>query len=135
MITIIAETPLQQRYKNSLHLKKINKVLLQPMKLFTLIMAFVVFFASITPCADSVGAVKDNRTVELSTNHQSSSPGDMDFCSPFCICACCAGFVYNPNLYQISEVTAPYNPIKEAFINADISSISLPIWQPPQLLS
>ena len=105
------------------------------MKFFTFIMAFVVFFASIIPCADSVGAINDNRSVELSANHQSSSSGDMDFCSPFCICACCAGFVYTPALYQISEVTSPFNPIKEAFINADISSISLPIWQPPQLLS
>ena len=105
------------------------------MKFFTFIMAFVVFFASITPCADAVGGKNDDCTVELSKNHQPTSPGDMDFCSPFCICACCAGFVYTPNLYQISEITAPYNPIKEAFINADISSISLPIWQPPQLLS
>ncbi len=98
-------------------------------------MAFVVFFASITPCADGVSAKNDERVIELSANHQSSSSGDIDFCSPFCICACCAGFVYTPTLYQISEVTALYNPLKEAFINADISSISLPIWQPPQLLS
>ena len=105
------------------------------MKVFTLIMAFVVFFASITPCADSVGAIIENRTTALSTNHKPSSPGDLDCCSPFCICACCAGFVYNPSLYQINEVQPLHNPITVAFISADISSISLPIWQPPQLLN
>ena len=104
------------------------------MKIFTFMMAFIIFFAGFVPCADGA-VVNENHSAQIATNHQPSAPLDADFCSPFCICSCCGSFVFTPTLYPIVEIKPCYNNKKEAFLRADISSISLPIWQPPQLLS
>ena len=97
-------------------------------------MALIVCFASVMPCADSVGALNKNRSVVMSSTQNRSTPRDIDLCSPFCICSCCAGFTYAPNLCQIVWVKPIVSNNKLHFINADISNISLPIWQPPQLI-
>lgn len=104
------------------------------MRIFTFIMAFIVFFASVIPCADSVGAVNNNQTVEISKNHQPALPGDSDLCSPFCICTCCAGFTYSAYALNIKHVKPGMSANTPLYVAEKISSISLPIWQPPQLL-
>ncbi len=105
------------------------------MKLFNLIMALTVFFASVMPCADSAAAVHVSNRVEISAGHNDSNPSDEDLCSPFCICTCCAGFAFAPTSHLI-ECIKPLNSLNTLlYINANIASISLPIWQPPQLVS
>ena len=77
-------------------------------------MALIVCFASVMPCADSVGALNKNQSVVMSSTQNRST--------------------YAPNLCQIVWVKPIVSNNKLHFINADISNISLPIWQPPQLI-
>jgi len=106
---------------------------LQPMKFFAFIMAFLVLALSIMPCADKDNAINAGKTeITKASNHQ----GDLqqDNCSPFCQCACCAGFSINHFIASIT-ITESYKNKKQAvFLPADILDIALPIWQPPQLV-
>jgi len=105
------------------------------MKFFALIMAFLILAISVMPCADSqVLSAKEGAKTELvKTGKQQDNP-IQDDCSPFCQCSCCAGFSINH--FIASVTTTPHllvNPTS-SFLPLEVIEVSLPIWQPPQLL-
>jgi len=73
-------------------------------------------------------------TAKYEVTKQSQDNSDHnDACSPFCICSCCAGFSINHTLTSFSFVIErPTRSYSEA-ITAKTNSLSLPVWQPPQL--
>src|SRR5689334_3616848 len=101
------------------------------MKFFAFLMAFLVMALSVMPCAD--GGAFGKEPVKIAKTHQDNSPQEDD-CSPFCQCACCAGFSIQPAIVTISPV-AFYNSVEHGgFYNPATIDIALPIWQPPQLV-
>ena len=83
------------------------------------------------PCADVKAALyKGEETIN--TSHPSEKKHH-DTCTPFCICSCCAGFSIN---HFIAKISTPH-VIQTTEYSSEISSstftLSLPIWQPPQL--
>lgn len=89
------------------------------------------------PCNDVCGenGTKDTgRVVTISTSDEHPCSGVVDLCSPFCHCACCAGFSIIKNKVEI--VLKPYFQFKHSYascIPSEVIEISLPVWQPPQL--
>jgi hypothetical protein len=98
-------------------------------------MAFLVLALSIMPCADAAAFAGDGKIKsELTKTPQKKDHPQQDDCSPFCQCNCCAGF----SIHHITSVIAlipPYsNSANTVHLPAAVRSISLPIWQPPQLV-
>ncbi len=105
------------------------------MKIFAFIMAVLLLVLSCVPCADGAYGINDhkaNTTLSQSQNQQEDS--HTDDCSPFCACNCCAGFAIISYASQV--VTLHFSAIEKNPVHLPvcISEISLPIWQPPQLV-
>ncbi len=105
------------------------------MKIVALIMAFLVLALSVMPCADAGTAFNDGKAKsEITKATDRQDHDDSDACSPFCHCACCAGFSINHFIASII-VIPPYgsNPTG-SFLPAAVIEVVLPIWQPPQIV-
>jgi len=99
-------------------------------------MAVIVLIQSWTPCKDDVFArTGDKSQTEISKTPQHDSRDHSDACSPFCQCACCAGFSFNHMFGSVSTPQINGDRHFTSYLPADLIEISLPIWQPPQLLS
>jgi hypothetical protein len=105
------------------------------MKILAFILAFLVLGLSCLPCADDAFARNDNEA-KTETVKQPDQEGDLhnDNCSPFCHCTCCAGFSFHHPATEIASVV-PFRKTQNAspYI-ASVIEISLPVWQPPQLV-
>ncbi|MDO6430377.1 hypothetical protein Q4E93_07260 [Flavitalea sp. BT771] len=102
------------------------------MKAFVFAMAFIVLIQSFMPCDDAF-AMHDNAKAAVSRAHNCPGTPQNDACSPFCQCACCAGFtiIFHsiPPIAPAPQICTGYTD----FYLSDIREISLPVWQPPQL--
>ena len=69
------------------------------MKLIAYILAFYTLILSCIPCQDEAvlfAKMEQRNQTEFSISHQKQQNEDKcDLCSPFCICACCAGITLN----------------------------------------
>ena len=108
-------------------------IYLWSMKFFAFIMAIIVLVLSSMPCTDVFALTSGKATMEI-TKSPASSGGRSDSCSPFCQCACCAGFsVYHSlNLFPVI-IPITINLHYYSYLPSEIIQVSLPIWQPPQL--
>jgi hypothetical protein len=74
--------------------------------------------------------VENNTPRQQHENH-----GDVDLCSPFCHCTCCATYTVINNVVTLPERTeVALCPVFTEYLSADLIEISLPVWQPPQLI-
>jgi len=105
------------------------------MKIIAFIMAFLVLALSIMPCADISNAAYESKSKAsvAKSNSQKSDP-QQDDCSPFCSCACCASLSVNHSIASIAATISYKERTKTAHSPTDIIKVSLPIWQPPQLV-
>jgi hypothetical protein len=104
------------------------------MKFFAFIMAILVIVLSCIPCKDFPFAMKAGKgKMELSKSSGGHSMDHPDACSPFCQCACCAGFPINHQFAEVKPLLPVYNEQYIAVYHASVVSISLPVWEPPQL--
>lgn len=108
-------------------------IYLCPMKFFAFIMAIIVLVLSCMPCTDTFAMTTRKAKTEI-TKSPASHNQPSDACSPFCQCACCAGFsVYHSlNRFAIIEVMV-INQHYSSYLPSEIIEVSLPVWQPPQL--
>jgi hypothetical protein len=104
-------------------------------KFFAFILAILVLALSMTPCADTGLIAKESKTkteISKATDHQSHN--GTDNCSPFCQCSCCAGFSLPHSIALVSVAMLLPEPVRTAHLPTNVIEISLPIWQPPQLV-
>lgn len=106
------------------------------MRLIAIILAIMVFFLSCLPCADVDALPLANVKTEMSkkSSHEHKSE-HKDECSPFCHCSCCATFcvIKVPLIFQFT----PKEHIARVYtvhFAEEVHEISLPVWQPPQLV-
>jgi hypothetical protein len=104
------------------------------MKIFAFFMAVLVLVLSVMPCADGASAAKGSKITAVTLKKYISNPetGD-DKCSPFCQCACCAGFSISHPVTSIDFVPAYFTTQFFGYPSNNLTGIALPIWQPPQL--
>ncbi|MBL7736098.1 MAG: hypothetical protein JNL51_11620 [Chitinophagaceae bacterium] len=108
------------------------------MKFFAFIMAFLMLGLSGLPCRDGAvaNAAKTSVSHDIAGHEDGHRDGThQDFCSPLCICSCCSVVTqYNPS--PSVEIVSFENHIQHlSFYSGSLISISLPIWQPPQLVA
>ena len=122
---------MQQRFKHLFVLNSINRLVLHPMKIFTFILAVIVLTLSCMPCADAAATgMKSKLEIKKSLNNERQQS---DFCSPFCICSCCAGFSINHTIPNIENLSKLHKINYTLSYYQAVIKISLPVWQPPKL--
>ena len=99
-------------------------------------MAVIVLALSCMPCMDRGDAKNAYKAKsEISTSHSQQQHDGSDGCSPFCQCSCCAGFSAYYTVTSISTLPIIYQKQFTSHLPVNTINISLPIWQPPQLVS
>lgn len=98
----------------------------------SLIMLVLTLALSQYACMDRY--VVSHSTLENSTAEQSETSMELDLCSPFCVCDCCA------ILDTVTIFNTPFTPRLDLIIRAVpqyctpiFQGIYFSIWQPPQL--
>jgi len=105
------------------------------MKFLAFIMAILVLALSVMPCADGAIAINKNEIkTEISKAAHPHDDPNHDICSPFCHCACCSAVTVIPFISIINIQPAISGKTKTAFLPSGVIDITLPIWQPPQLV-
>lgn len=105
------------------------------MKFFAVIMAFLVIVLSCMPCADTSAMKSVDSKQPIAKTMESNDTGEHnDNCSPFCHCTCCS--CTSINEVQIFTSFIPIYPSNTTttYLPENTREISLPIWQPPQLV-
>lgn len=99
------------------------------------ILSLVVLSQSFVACADVATHSDDNSLAKYETlkaTQEHDNPEDA--CPPFCQCNCCAGFSTNHYIPFYSTLPLTYAEVKTEYPAAPLQHMSLPIWQPPQLV-
>lgn len=98
------------------------------------LLAILLFALNYIPCKDAFSSQKTTQdNIELA-DRQSSDKHDDDDCSPLCICNCCSAPSIPSTPINIVTIIIPDKIIHTISYNDQLLDISLPIWQPPQLL-
>lgn len=103
------------------------------------VLAILVLVLSFFPCNDAEAAVPLHHSAaaqgkEPAADHNHPAH-QADLCSPFCICACCTGITLPVTVSFQVATPAPAGPqVLASYIPQAISSLALPVWQPPQLV-
>ncbi len=88
---------------------------------------------SVIPCTDDVNVVCKTKTEFKKASHQQDNPKS-DICSPFFPCSCCVGFTISDSPSSSPVISFTVNKLKGVFLPSEAVDISLPVWQPPQLI-
>ena len=99
-------------------------------------MAVLVVVLSCIPCADrAIAGGKEEVKAALVTQGDGHEDCEHeDACSPFCNCTCCTSF--SMNFIAVFSTCLPevFNQYFSPYQVDNTLEISLPIWQPPQLV-
>lgn len=104
------------------------------MRILACILSFYIIALTAIPCID-LPEDHDVQTIEMTQNtgdHQ--HPKDIDHCSPFCTCNCCASPIIQHDLsIQFDSFSFLQQYISTKYSSEFVSRYSGSIWQPPQL--
>ncbi|HEX2848505.1 MAG TPA: DUF6660 family protein [Chitinophagaceae bacterium] len=106
------------------------------MKLFAFIMSLVVVIVSLAPCRDmATGSKAGKANVQVLKDDQHAHEDGSDDCPPFCSCSCCSVQGCLKPFFNTLECVSPEASPYSSYYTGALISISLPIWQPPQLIA
>jgi hypothetical protein len=106
------------------------------MKLFAYVMTMIFFTVSLAPCKDlSVGSKYGKATIQIVQDDHHEHEDGSDDCPPFCACSCCAAYGYPKSNIGTPQGTSVFIPSYADHYTGSLISVSLPIWQPPQLMA
>lgn len=106
------------------------------MKALSLILSLYVLVLLAMPCADvsTDNAVHKNEIGNSTASHQHDHEGEVDHCSPFCLCNCCVSpvpctvFAIDFSCTYVTQIQLCQYVYSEKTYNF------IPIWQPPKLV-
>ncbi|WP_149244359.1 DUF6660 family protein [Dyadobacter sp. 32] len=106
------------------------------MRLALYLLAFYTVVLSCIPCQDEPFCVSYNGSLAISdasSDHQDQ--GNVDLCSPFCICACCAGITLQQPVASLPDADSLpfFNDDAFAYTAGSKSGDLATIWQPPRI--
>jgi hypothetical protein len=107
------------------------------MKLYSFLLSIIILIQTCMPCADVHGTavVSTQSTAHINTAGDEHAEGCADACSPFCQCSCCSNTGIPQDMAApAEELLLPQDRVYLGSIPMDIVDISLPVWQPPQLV-
>ena len=102
------------------------------MKVFVYILSIYILFLTAVPCVDKPDNCDVHKT-EISGKTTNGHNEDIDHCSPFCTCNCCA----SPKIQQ--EVLISFNSYQflikccMEYTITKVSAHTASVWQPPRL--
>jgi hypothetical protein len=103
------------------------------MKILAYILSLYILVLTAIPCID-IPYNNSLQKIELTTKTTDNHQNDIDDCSPFCTCQCCA----TPVVFQISIIDFKSfsfsKKIYSEYTSNYISSLNASIWQPPKLI-
>ncbi len=111
------------------------------MKLINTILALYVLVLSCIPCSDETEQILpaySSSYIHTSNTHSGHNHHNesCDLCSPFCICACCGGFGFEPKQIILKELLLADFPSDRnyyTFYDSFSSNFYGNIWQPPKI--
>ncbi len=97
------------------------------MRLFCALLAIYVFALSVHTCSDGHG--QEHVTCAMEQN--GTEHNDVDVCSPFCTCTCCAGITH-VKVAHFQQVVPMHTLVYSENTSTVRSMPRTPVWQPPQ---
>ena len=97
------------------------------MRWLSAILAIYVFALSVHTCSD--GKAQGHELCSLEQTNDAHD--DMDVCSPFCTCTCCAG-VTLLKVDRFQQVVPMHTLVYSEGTATVLSMPRTPVWQPPQ---
>jgi hypothetical protein len=101
-----------------------------------LLFTLYIFFLSVYPCKDKETCLDEQRAGIAFTengNHNYSN-AEQDFCTPFCICSCCAAHIQLNHLSGFSFALQVHNTRQATrYFERFSPGSETAIWQPPKL--
>ena len=103
------------------------------MRFFTLLFNGFLLALSFFPCADVESCVETNDTFIAVIENNKEDHKELENCTPFCVCACCAVPIINQTALIEINTEQQFFSVKYASINMNYpSQSSASIWQPPK---
>ena len=97
------------------------------MRFLCALLAIYVFALSVHTCSDGIAQGHAVSTVQQTEDGH----GDMDLCSPFCTCTCCAG-ITSVKVHRFQHVVPMNALVYSEGTSSVLSMPRTPVWQPPQ---
>lgn len=104
------------------------------MRLLTFFMAVLVLSLSCLPCGDVETLVLKEGKAKYELSKCADGDEHEDDCSPFCHCSCCAGFSIHHQVAVIQQSCPQLAALHTSRYLETIREVSIPVWQPPQLI-
>ncbi len=105
------------------------------MRLSAFFLAVIFITLNFVPCKDSrLLESSDAAHSALIDLHADAESDHVDDCSPLCVCACCSSQSLPTNLLSFDKILIQQKNKCSIGYTESILDISLPIWQPPQLI-
>ena len=107
------------------------------MKATAIFLTILLFALNFIPCRDAAACAPNDAkaAAELPGTHNDSDKHDDDSCSPLCICSCCSVAPMPSPAIVVETIIERVHPILASAYTDQLLDISLPIWQPPQLIA
>lgn len=107
------------------------------MKVTAIFLTILLFALNFIPCKDAVACTPNDAKagVELAGTHNDQEKHDDDSCSPLCICSCCSVAPMPSPSIVVETLVESVHPVLASVYTHQLLDISLPIWQPPQLIA
>jgi hypothetical protein len=96
-------------------------------------MALVIAGLSAYPCNDTDVCVDDQKFSYSILDANDFHTSDVDFCTPFCICSCCAAHIQVPSTFTYDLEQPISSSFFVSYVAVFVDRLSYSIWQPPKL--
>ena len=91
---------------------------------------------SVYPCSDKETCADELKTSSIAVNvaDHNHSDSEMDYCTPFCICSCCAANIQLNHSSEITFANLVHNTqLATLYFDKAFLNNAKAIWQPPKL--
>jgi hypothetical protein len=105
-------------------------------KVIQLLFALHVLFLAVYPCSDKETCIDEMKTgiTFIDNGSHDHNTSEQDFCTPFCICSCCAAHIQVNQVSDISIATLVHNTkLATFYFQRPLLNNAKSIWQPPKL--
>jgi hypothetical protein len=99
------------------------------MKLFSLILSFIVLVLTVNPCIDKPKEDSLLKTEIIHHTDDGNNHNDTDHCSPFCICQCCQSFFFVSDIalsFPAAELKISYSEYSPYFQSIELFDFLIP---------
>ncbi|WP_127132743.1 DUF6660 family protein [Pseudoflavitalea rhizosphaerae] len=102
------------------------------MRLIGYIVAVLVVLLGFVPCADTVNTDTARSNAIVQSDEHEHDHGE--YCSPFCHCSCCTTISIPHQVQEIILAVESFSHPNASPYTASVLEVSIPVWQPPQLV-